>query len=82
MLSLFILQKDKVYSEENPKSVAEKLFDKEVSMDVSHQFNQSPQQKPGIKTVLYQQKFQLGLKETEKKKRGSCQDFWDSTDGT
>lgn len=48
----------------------EKLFDK-ISMDVSHQFNQSPQQKPGIKTILGQQKhFQLGLNERGKKKWG------------
>lgn len=74
-----------VYSEENTKGVAEKLFDK-ISMGVNHQFNQSPQQKPGIKTVLYQQKHcRLELKETEKKggvgqnEKKDYQDFWDPT---
>lgn len=41
---------DKAYSEKNTKGMSKLLFDKEISVGVSHKFNQPPQQKPGIKT--------------------------------
>lgn len=38
------------------KGLVEQPFDKEISMDVNHEFNQPLQQKLGIEMELYQQK--------------------------
>lgn len=56
----------KACSEENAKGVAEQPLDEEI-IDVTHGFNWSPQQKPGIEIRLYRQRYyQFGPKGAEK----------------
>lgn len=49
-------KREKPCSGESTKGVVEQLFDKEISMNSRHKFNQPLQQQPGIEMGLYQQK--------------------------
>lgn len=69
---------DKAYSKENTKGVSEKPSHKEIS----HKFNRSPQQKPGIDCITSAETLPARTKGNRKKKRQNktwASDFRNST---